>query len=115
MRKADAAGCHRPVHGATHQTIAASLEGLVERRRAAGDNCDADESPDEAGVEGADPAMEASEIKACSGGNHDHDGDANFEEGGIVAEKGVWLHGIEDVIGCRGGGHALSVSRWGSS
>ena len=87
-----------------------ALERLVERGRAAGDDGDAGEGLDEAGVEGADAAAQAAEIEAGSGGDDDHGGDAELEEGGVVGEQRVWLRGGEDVIGCRGGCH-VSVYR----
>src|SRR5260370_20465182 len=88
-----------------------ALEGLIQRAAAAGDDRDSDEGLKEAGVEGADAALEAAEIEARPGGDDDHGGDADFEECGVVGEERVWPRGGEDVIGCRGGGHRLRISR----
>jgi len=37
-------------------------------------------------MEGADAAVETPKIKAGSGGDDDHGGDAQFEERGIICE-----------------------------
>lgn len=60
-------------------------------------------------MEGTDAAVQASKIKASSGGDDDHGGDAEFEEGRVIAEQRVWLRGGEDLIGCRGGCHLFRI------
>ncbi len=57
------------------------------------------------------PLLEAAEIEARPGGDDDHGGDADFEERGVVGDERVRLRGREDVIGCRGGGHRVRISR----
>ena len=109
--EADASGSHRTVGGAMHQVVGAALEGLVESGRAAGDYRDSGDGFDETSVEWADSAVQAAKIEAGSGGDDDHGGDAELEEGGVVAEQGVWLRGGEDLIGCRGGCHVFRIPR----
>src|SRR5216683_4781807 len=111
MAKGDAARGHGTVGGTAHEGVGLALEGLIQRAAAAGDDRDSDEGLKEAGVEGADAALEAAEIEARPGGDDDHGGDADFEECGVVGEERVGLRGGEDVIGCRGGGHILRISR----
>ena len=111
MGEGDAAGGHGAVGGAAHEAVGLALEGLIQRAAAAGDDGDPEESLDHAGVEGADAALEAAEVVARSGGDDDHGGDADFEERGVVGEERVGPRGCEDVIGCRGGGHRVRISR----
>ena len=83
----DAAGGHGTVGGAVHQGVGFALQRLVERAGAAGDDGDSEQGLDEAGVEGADAAAQAAEVVACSRGDDDHGGDAEFEERGVVGEQ----------------------------
>src|SRR6202023_1133131 len=82
----DAAGGHRAVGGAAHESVGLALEGLIQGAAAAGDDGDSEESLQEAGVEGAGAALPAAEIEARSGGDDDHGGAANFEERSVIGE-----------------------------
>ena len=115
MGERDAAGGHGAVGGAAHERVGLALEGLVQGAAAAGDDGDAEEGLQQAGVEGADAALQAAEIEAGSGGDDDHGGDANFEERGVVGEQRVGLRGCEDVIGCRGGRHSSKDIAFGAT
>lgn len=101
MGEADSTGSHGPFCGSAHEVVGAALEGLIKGCRAAGDDGDSGEGLDESSVEGADSAVQATEVKARSGCDDDHCGDAELEEDSVVAEQGMWLRGGEDLIGCR--------------
>ncbi len=103
----DASGGHGAVHGSVHQGVGLAFEGLIERAGAAGDDGDSEERLQHAGVEGADAALQAAEVVACSGGDDDHQGDTDFEERGVIAEERMRSRGGEDAIGCRGDGHRV--------
>ncbi len=91
--------------------VGLALEGLVESAGAVGDDRYSDEGLQKAGVERADSALEAAEIEAGAGRDDDHCGDAELEERGVVGEQGVGLRGRKDIIGCRGGGHSIRITR----
>lgn len=118
MDKRDATGGHGAVGGAVHEGVRATLEDLVEGASATGDDGDSGEGLEESDVKWTDAAAEATEIEACSRSDKDHEGDTEFEEGGVVGEEGggglgYCGGGREDLIGCRGGGHITRITRLG--
>ena len=110
MSERDAPGSHGAVRGAAHVGVGAAFESLIQRAGAAGHNGDSGESLEKSRVERTDSAAERAEIKTGSGGDDDHQGDAEFEEGGIVGnQRRRGLRGGEDVIGCRGVSHVSRI------
>ena len=106
----DASCGHRAVHCAAHQGVGLAFEGLIERAGAAGDDGDSKEGLQHAGLEGADAALEAAEVVACSGGDDDHQGDPDFEERGVVADQRMGSR-----MGSRGRGCDRLSRRWPQS